>query len=118
MRSIRLISVKEKEIARKMLNDYLIELSVFDDNIKFDDILSLFILLIPVSLVCARLYYIITCPTLNAMRYIVSCPQEKLLAFSLAEDDMYLLSRVTEGYLVNHLEHPFATLEFYKSILI
>lgn len=66
----------------------------------------------------ARLYYIITCPTLNAMRYIVSCPQEKLLAFSLAEDDMYLLSRVTEGYLVNHLEHPFATLEFYKSILI
>lgn len=37
MRSIRLISVKEKEIARKMLNDYLIELSVFDDNIKFDD---------------------------------------------------------------------------------
>ena len=28
-------------------------------NIKFDDILSLFILLIPVSLVCARLYYII-----------------------------------------------------------
>jgi len=28
-------------------------------NIKFDDILSLYILLIPVSLVCARLYYII-----------------------------------------------------------
>lgn len=37
MRSIRLISVKEKEIARKMLNEYLTELSAFDDNIVFDD---------------------------------------------------------------------------------
>lgn len=66
----------------------------------------------------ARLYFIITLPVLMAMRYIISCPQEKLLGFSLSEDDMYILSKVCEAYLINHLEHTFTTLEFYKSILI
>ncbi len=37
MRTIRLISINEKEIARKMLNEYLTELSEFDDNIVFDN---------------------------------------------------------------------------------
>jgi len=52
------------------------------------------------------------------MRYIVSCPQERLLSFSLPEDDMYILGKVTEGYLINHLEHSFNTLDFYKSFLL
>ncbi len=66
----------------------------------------------------ARLYYIITRDVLMAMRYIISCPQAKILSFNLDEDGMYILGKVTEGYLVNHLEHPFSTLDFYKSILI
>ena len=37
MRSIRFISINEKELARKLLNDYLTELSEFDDSIVFDD---------------------------------------------------------------------------------
>ena len=66
----------------------------------------------------ARLYYIITADVLNAMRYIVGAQRSKLLAFSLDEDGQYLLSKVCEGYLINHLEHSFSTLEFYKSILL
>lgn len=66
----------------------------------------------------ARLYYIISPDVLSAMRYIVLAPQSKLLAFSLDEDGSYLLGKVCEGYLVNHLEHAFPTLEFYKSILL
>ena len=66
----------------------------------------------------ARLYYIITRDVLSALRYIATCPQPKLLSFSVGEDDLYLLGRVCEGYLINHLEHPFSTLDFYKSILI
>ena len=66
----------------------------------------------------SRLYYIITRDVLAAMRYIVSCPQAKFLSFTIDEDDLYILGKVCEGYLVNHLEHPFKTLDFYKSILI
>ena len=66
----------------------------------------------------ARLYFIITPAVLLAMRYIISCPQEKLLGFTLSEDDMYILSKACEAYLLNHLEHSFSTLEFYKSVLI
>ena len=52
------------------------------------------------------------------MRYIVSCPQAKFLSFTIDEADLYILGKACEGYLVNHLEHPFKTLDFYKSILI
>ena len=66
----------------------------------------------------ARLYYMISMDVLLAMRYIVTCPLEKFLSFTLDEDGLYLLGKVCEGYLTNHLEHSFKTLEFYKSILI
>lgn len=66
----------------------------------------------------ARLYYIVTQGALEAMRYVIDCSQERLLAFTLAEDDLYIFSKVCEGYLINHLEHPFNTLDFYKAILI
>lgn len=66
----------------------------------------------------ARLYYIISKDVLSAMRYIISCPQKKLFAFSIDSDGLYLLGRVCEGYLINHLEHSFSTLDFYKSVLI
>ncbi len=66
----------------------------------------------------ARLYYIISKSVLYAMRYIVSAPAERFLSFSLDEDELYLLGRVTEAYLCNHIEHSFYTLDFYKSLLI
>lgn len=66
----------------------------------------------------ARLYYMISPAVLAAMRYVVSCEQSKFLAFNIEEDELYLFGRVAEGYLTNHLEHKFATLDFYKSILL
>lgn len=66
----------------------------------------------------ARLYFIISKTVLYAMRYIVSAPAEKFLSFSIDEDELYLLGRVTEAYLCNHIEHSFYTLDFYKSLLI
>lgn len=66
----------------------------------------------------SRLYYIISSDVLAAMRYVINAPQAKLLSFTIDEDGLYLLGKVCEGYLINHLEHPFKTLDFYKSILI
>ena len=37
MRKIQIVPVKKKENMREILNDYLIELSEFDPDIKFDD---------------------------------------------------------------------------------
>ena len=64
----------------------------------------------------ARLYYLLSDDVLAAMRYIVDSPAGKFLSFSIDEDGLYLLSMYSEGYLINHLEHGFGTLEFYKSI--
>ena len=66
----------------------------------------------------ARLYYILSADVVFAMRYIISAPVGKVLSYTLDEDGTYLLCKVCDGYLVNHLEHPFSTLDFYKSILI
>ena len=66
----------------------------------------------------ARLYYIISKTVLYAMRYIVSAPAEKFLSFSIDEEELHLLGKVTEAYLCNHIEHSFYTLDFYKSLII
>lgn len=66
----------------------------------------------------ARLYYLLSEGVLSAMRYIVDCSPGKFLSFNVDEDDMYLLSQYCEGYLINHLEHGFSTLDFYKSVLL
>ncbi|MBR6676619.1 MAG: DNA repair protein RecO [Clostridia bacterium] len=66
----------------------------------------------------ARLYYIISPCVLAAMRYVIACDLPKLLAFTIEKDELYLFGKVAEGYLTNHLEHKFATLDFYKSILL
>lgn len=67
----------------------------------------------------ARLYFLLSPSVLSAMRYIVDSPGRKFLSFRIDdEDELNLLCRYTESYLINHLEHGFKTLEFYKSILL
>lgn len=66
----------------------------------------------------AKLYYILSADVLSAMRYIISAPIEKVLSFNIDDDGAYLLGKVCEGYLINHLERKFSTLDFYKSILL
>lgn len=53
---------------------------------------------------------------LEAMRYIASAPAKKLFSFTLAEDGLDRLSRVTEQYLLRQSERRFGTLSYYKQI--
>ncbi len=65
----------------------------------------------------ARLYMIINPSVLAAMRFVIMSPVEKFLSFTLDEDELYIFSRVCETYLVNHIEHKFFTLDFYKDLI-
>lgn len=59
----------------------------------------------------------ITPTVLDAMRYICWCDGKKLFSFRLDEEQLKMLSSVTEAYLMTQLEHSFSTLDFYKSLL-
>ncbi|MBR2848195.1 MAG: DNA repair protein RecO [Clostridia bacterium] len=65
----------------------------------------------------AHIYLRLTPAVLKAMRYTVESPVGKFLSFTLAESDMPIFSKVCEKYLLNHIEHGFYTLDFYKSLL-
>jgi DNA repair protein RecO (recombination protein O) len=65
----------------------------------------------------AHIYLRLTPAVLEAMRYAVSAPVGRYLSFSLSGDEMPLFASVCEKYLLNHIEHGFYTLEFYKSLL-
>lgn len=55
--------------------------------------------------------------TLAALRYIISSPSNKIFSFALTDEkDLEDLSRVTEAYILNHLERSFDSLDFYKSV--
>ena len=55
---------------------------------------------------------------LEAMRYICLCEPKKLLSFQIGPENMSALASLTEAYLTTQLERGFATLDFYKSLLI
>ena len=55
---------------------------------------------------------------LEAMRYICLCEPKKLLSFQIGDENLALLSQLTEAYLTTQLERGFSTLDFYKSLLI
>ena len=51
---------------------------------------------------------------LEAIRYIISAPPQRLLAFSLKDEkSLKLLSNASQSFLLNHLERDFSTLHFY-----
>ena len=51
-----------------------------------------------------------------AMGYCVYSPLERLFAFNISDEDMRLLSRAAEEYILNQLERSFRSLEFYKEV--
>ncbi|MBE6541716.1 MAG: DNA repair protein RecO [Ruminococcaceae bacterium] len=53
---------------------------------------------------------------LMALRYIESAHPKKFLSFTLDEQELSLFSVVCERYLLNHLEHSFSSLDYYKKI--
>ena len=60
----------------------------------------------------------LTPSSLMAVRYALYAPAEKIFSFSLtSEEDMNMFTRAGEGYLLNHLERSFDSLDLYYSIL-
>ncbi|MBR3145015.1 MAG: DNA repair protein RecO [Clostridia bacterium] len=53
---------------------------------------------------------------LKAMRHILYSDFSKIYSFSLSENNMKTLSKVTERYILYHAEKNFKTLDFYNSI--
>ena len=60
----------------------------------------------------------LTEPVLNLLRYIISSDEKRFLGFTLSADELKLFSNVCEKYLLDHLEHGFHSLDFYKAILL
>lgn len=52
-----------------------------------------------------------------AMEYVINCPIEKFLSFTLEDNDMKFFSIAAEEYLINHIEQSFKSLDFYKQII-
>ena len=56
--------------------------------------------------------------SLAALRFALGAKPERMFSFGLDDDfELKLFSHAAETYLLNHLEHDFDTLKFYKSIL-
>ena len=65
----------------------------------------------------AHIYLRLTPAVWEAMQFTISAPAGRYLSFTLAEDELPRYASVCEKYLLNHMEHGFYTLEFYKSLL-
>ena len=60
----------------------------------------------------------VTPTVLEAMRYICLCESQRILSFKIDPENLEKLCNLTEAYLTTQLERGFATLDFYKSLLI
>ncbi len=54
--------------------------------------------------------------SLDAIRYIVGVPSERVFAFKLSDEDEHLLARAAEDYLLWHIDRTFSSLTFYKQV--
>lgn len=53
---------------------------------------------------------------LSAARYITEAPLSKVMSFTLEEEPLKMLSKMSETYLLHHLEKNFSSLDFYNSV--
>ncbi len=98
-----------------------------DDNIVFDVMNGMFRCSECTRLVAkegidpsgtAEIYHKINSTVLTALRFIATAPITKFLSFSIPAEDMELLARFAESYLLSHLEHSFSSLKYFKDIRI
>ena len=59
----------------------------------------------------------LTSGALEALRYLLSCEDKKLYAFSAPLADLKLLDHAAEAFVSAQLERSFRTLDYYKSML-
>lgn len=55
---------------------------------------------------------------LAAMRYLCTCPVERLFAFRLGEENLKQLERISQDFLLSQLDRGFSALDFYQSLLM
>lgn len=55
---------------------------------------------------------------LESMRYVTLADSKRFLSFEASDETLERLAQVTETYLTTQLERGFATLDFYKSLLL
>lgn len=58
----------------------------------------------------------VSCAVVNAMRHIITAEPKKLFSFSLDGASVEALASICEAYLLNQLDRPFGTLDYYKKI--
>lgn len=66
----------------------------------------------------AMIHLKLTDAVLLALRYISAADERRFLSFTLPETELKLFGDVCERYLLDHLEHGFHSLEFYKSMIL
>lgn len=66
----------------------------------------------------AKIFIRISYPVIQALRYIEGAGVKKFLSFTLDKSELPLFAVICERYLLNHLEHGFSSLEYYKNIKI
>ena len=64
----------------------------------------------------ARIIEILSEGAKIALGYCIYSPLERLFAFNISDEDMRLMSKSCEDYLLNQLERSFKSLEFYKEV--
>lgn len=69
------------------------------------------------EIVSARILAPLGSGTLAAARYIIEAPLERLLSFTPEDTTVSELSRMSETYLLHHLERGFPSLDFYHSVI-
>jgi DNA repair protein RecO (recombination protein O) len=59
------------------------------------------------------------CPknVITAIRFVCLTEPKKIFSFSLSEDNLNLLSEISEKYLLSRLQRNLPTLTFYKGLL-
>lgn len=64
----------------------------------------------------AKIFIRLSPATLAALRFIEGETTKKYLSFTIDAQELPLFSVVCERYLLNHIEHGFSSLEYYKKI--
>jgi len=64
----------------------------------------------------AKIFIRVTPDVLSALRFVVGASVKRFLSFSLDAVGQSLFAVICERYLLNHLEHGFTSLTYYKSI--
>lgn len=65
----------------------------------------------------AQIYLRLSDAVLAALRYVTLSDERRFLSFNIDKSELRAFGNVCERYLLDHLEHGFHSLEFYRQIL-